>query len=156
MKLRTTKNEQRGVAAVEFALILLASVFLLPVVLLFARVFYHYNVLKQATQDAANAMAATPRIEMATSSGMNAAKARSSQMVFRAIADAGIAPSSELFVDLYCNGAQCIPGMPLVEVRATATFVLFDDFYRQTFRWLPDAYGPSWTFSAASDARYQN
>lgn len=156
MKIRTIKEKQRGVAAVEFALILLGTAFLLPVVLLFARVFYHYNVLKQATQDAANAMAATPRIELVTSAGMNAAKARSIQMVTRAIAAAGIAPSSELVVDVLCNGSPCVPGVAIVEIRAFAAFVLYDGFYRSTFRWLPDAYGPSWTFSATSDARYQH
>lgn len=156
MNLRTTRKKQRGVAAVEFALILLGTIFLLPVVLLFARVFYHYNVLKQATQDAANAMAATPRIELVTSAGMNAAKARSIQIVTRAISAAGIAPSSELVVDILCNGSPCVPGSAIVEIRAFAAFVLFDDFYRHTFRWLPDEVGPSWTFSATADARYQH
>lgn len=150
------RERQRGVAAVELALILLFSSFLLPVVFLFARVFYHYNVIKQATQDAANAMASTPRIELVTFAGMAAAKARSEQMVMNAISAAGIKPPETLIVDFFCNGVTCVAATPVVDIRVYASFSLFDGFYRDTWPWLTDPYGPSWTFSASSDAPYQN
>ena len=150
------RKRQRGVAAVELALILMGTAFLLPAIFLFARVFYHYSVIKQATQDAANTMAATPRMEMMTSAGMNATKARSMLLVTNAIAAAGIAPPANLVVDIDCNGIPCVAATPVLEVRVFASFTLFDEFYRATFPWLPDAMGPSWTFSAASDAPYQN
>lgn len=150
------KERQGGVAAVELALLLLFSSFLLPVVFLFARVFYHYNVIKQATQDAANAMAMTPRIELVTFPGMAAAKARSSQMVLSAITAAGIKPPETLIVDVFCNGGPCVAATPVVEIHVNASFSLFDGFYRDTWPWLTDPYGPSWTFSASSDAPYQN
>lgn len=150
------KERQRGIAAVELALLLLFSSFILPVVFLFARVFYHYNVIKQATQDAANAMAMTPRIELITSSGMAATKARSIQLVISAIESAGITPPEDLIVEIYCSGGACVPAAPVVEVRVFASFTLYDGFYRDTWPWLTDPYGPSWTFNAASDAPYQN
>lgn len=156
MNAHIIRERQRGIAAVELALILVFTSFILPVVFLFARVFYHYNVIKQATQDAANAMAATPRMELVTSSGMTAAKARSVQMVVNAIAAAGIEPPEDLVVGVECNGGLCIAATPVVEINVAASFTLFDEFYLDTFPWLPDAYGPSWTFIAASDARYQN
>lgn len=156
MKPNLNKKRQRGIAAVELALILLFTSFILPVVFLFARVFYHYNVIKQATQDAANAMASTPRMELITSSGMAAVKARSVQLVISAIESAGITPPEELIVEIYCGGGACIAASPVVEIRVFAAFTLFDGFYMDTWRWLPDTYGPSWTFSAASDAPYQN
>lgn len=156
MKANDLRDRQRGIAAVELALILLFTSFILPVVFLFARVFYHYNVIKQATQDAANAMALTPRVELITSSGMASAKARSIQLVVSAIESAGITPPEDLVVEIYCSGSACVAATPVVEIRVFASFTLFDAFYIDTFRWLPDAYGPSWTFSAASDAPYQN
>ncbi|MBZ2206062.1 TadE family protein [Massilia soli] len=154
-----TRQRQRGIAAVELALILLATSFLLPAIFLFARVFYHYNVLKQATQDAANAMAMTPRMEMISASGMNAAKARSTQMVINAITSAGIRPPEELWVIIYCNGGvgMCIHSSAVVEINVSASFTLFDEFYIETAPWLPDTFGgPSWTFIATSNASYQN
>ena len=156
MKPHLNKKRQRGIAAVELALILLFTSFILPVVFLFARVFYHYNVIKQATQDAANAMASTPRMELITSSGMAAAKARSVMIVMDALTSAGITPPEDLVVGIECNGGLCVAATPVVEISVTASFTLFDGFYMDTWRWLPDAYGPSWTFSAASDAPYQN
>lgn len=156
MNAHIIRKRQRGIAAVELALILVFTSFILPVVFLFGRVFYHYNVIKQATQDAANAMAATPRMELVTSSGMNAAKVRSVQMVTNAIASAGIEPPEDLVVGVECNGGLCVSGMPIAEINVSASFVLFDEFYLDTFPWLPDEFGPSWTFSATSDARYQN
>ena len=119
MKAYFARRRERGVAAVEFALILILTFFLLPAVFLFARVFYHYNVIKQATQDAANALAASPRIELMTFAGMAAAEARSKQMVINAITASGIYPPD-------------------------------------TLMWLPDEIGPAWTFTATSDAPYQN
>lgn len=156
MKANFIGRKQRGAAAVELALILLFSSFILPAVFLFARVFYHYNVLKQATQDAANAMASTPRIELTTSAGMTAAIARSTQIVHAAIESAGIQPPEDLNVRIDCNGGLCIAATTAVEIRVTASFTLFDAFWRDTIRWLSDPIGPSWTFSAYSDAPVQN
>lgn len=150
------RQRQGGTAGVELALILLATSFILPVVFLFARVFYHYNVIKQATQDAAQAMASTPRVELITSSGMTAAKARSIRLVITAISSAGITPPEDLVVEIYCNGGACVAATPVVEVRVFASFTLFDGFWQDTRPWLSDSYGASWTFSAASDAPYQN
>lgn len=156
MKAHFARGRQRGVAAVELALILLFTFFMLPAVFLFARVFYHYNVIKQATQDAANAMAATPRIEMMTYAGMAAAKVRSEQMVLNAITSAGVFPPDTFLVDISCNGGTCGPSPTITGIRVYAQFSLFDAFWRDTIAWLPDPIGPAWTFSAASEAPYQN
>lgn len=156
MKTYLTRRREQGAAAVELALILVLSSFILPVVFLFARVFYHYNVLKQASQDAANAMAATPRIELITSSGMAAAKARSVQIVNTAIEAAGIKPPEDLVVEFDCNNGPCVAATPVAEIHVVASFTLFDAFWRDTLPWLSDPYGPSWTFSASADAPYQN
>lgn len=156
MKPHSLPGRQRGAAAVELALILVFTFFVLPAVFLFARVFYHYNVLKQATQDAANALAASPRIELTTFAGMAAAEARSKQMVINAITGSGIYPPDTMSIDVFCNGSTCGPSAAITEIRVFASFTLFDAFWRDTLIWLPDEIGPAWTFTAASDAPYQN
>ena len=156
MKAHFARDRERGAAAVEFALIMIFTFFLLPAVFLFARVFYHYNIIKQATQDAANAMAATPRIEMMTYGGVAAAEARAKRMVLEAITSAGIYPPDTFAVGVYCNGGTCTPSPPITGIRVFAQFSLFDAFWRDTITWLPDPMGPAWTFSATSEAPYQN
>jgi Flp pilus assembly protein TadG len=154
---RCQRRRQRGAAAVELALILIFSGFLLPVVFLFSRVFYHYSVIKQATQDAANYMAVLPRIEMVTPAGMALAQVRAKDIVKNAIAEAGIKPPEDLIIDVRCNNnASCVSSIAVEAVQVEATFILVDDFWQDTGPWLPDAFGSSWTFSASSDAIYQN
>lgn len=148
---------QGGIALIELALILVLSSFLLPVLFLFARVFYHYNVLKQATQDAANHMAAMPRIELMTSAGMAAAKGRAENMVIAAISEAGITPPEEIVIEVLCNnGGACASSVPVTEVQVIALFILFDGFWQDTGRWLSDESGASWTITTSSSATFQN
>lgn len=151
-------ERQRGVAAVELALILVVSSFLIfPVVFLFARVFYHYNVLKQATQDAANFMASVPRIELSTNSGLLATQARATAMVMAAISEAGITPPEDLLIRVSCNnGGVCKTSAPVEDVQVIAIFKLVDGFSQDSWRWLPHDSGYSWEFEAISNARYQN
>ncbi|MFZ3287535.1 MAG: TadE family protein, partial [Telluria sp.] len=95
---------QGGVAAVELAIIMCLTAFLLPTIFLFGRVFLQYNVLKQATQDAANYMASIPLAELRNSSKVVAATTRAQQMVTTAVAEAGITPSAALgSIFVYCN-----------------------------------------------------
>lgn len=151
------RRRQSGAAAVELALILIGSGFLLPVVFLFSRVFYHYNVIKQATQDAANYMAALPRVEMITPAGMALAQVRARDMVENAIAEAGIKPPEDLVIDVRCNNnSSCVSSIAVEDVHVEATFILVDGFWQDTGPWLPDAFASSWTFTASSDAIYQN
>lgn len=150
-------RRQRGIAAVELALIMIFTGFLLPVIFLFARVFYHYNVIKQATQDAANYMASVPRIEMYTSGGMTLVQARSRQMVINGIAEAGITPPEDLIITVRCNNnSTCSWATDVQDVQVDATFILADDFWQDTGRWLSGGRGSAWEFSATSTAIYQN
>ena len=150
------RGRQQGGAAVELALILVFSSFLLPVIFLFSRVFYHYNVIKQGTQDAANYVAALPRIEMSTSSSLLLAQARAKAIVENAIKEAGIKPPEDLAVGVFCNGGTCFSSVPVQSVKVEAGFKLVDGFWQDSARWLPDEERLSWTFIASSEAIYQN
>lgn len=154
---RCRHARQHGIAFVELALILIFTSFLLPVVFLFSRVFYHYNVIKQGTQDAANYMAALPRVETMTSSTLLLSQERAKTIVGNAIAAAGIKPPEGLIVSVNCNNnANCNPGVPVQRVRVYADFTLADAFWKDTGPWLPGPDGLSWTFTASSEAIYQN
>lgn len=150
------RSRQQGAAAVELALILVFSSFLLPVVFLFSRVFYHYTVIKQGSQDAADYMAALPRMETNASSSLLLAQARAKAIVDNAIEEAGIKPPEDLVVSVFCNGGTCASTVPVQSVRVEAVFKLGDAFWKDTGPWLPDADNLSWTFIASSEAIYQN
>ena len=57
---RRRQQGQRGAAAVELATILSATLFLLAALVLFGRLFYQYNVMKLACQDAARYLTSLP------------------------------------------------------------------------------------------------
>lgn len=151
------RRRQHGIAAVELALILILTSFLLPVVFLFSRVFYHYSVIKQGTQNAANYMAALPRMETQTTATLLLTQERAKAIVFNAISEAGIRPPEGLVVNVLCNNnANCNAAVPVQRVRVFADFTLADAFRQDTYPWLPDAASDSWTFTASSEAIYQN
>lgn len=58
------RKTQRGVAAVELALILPLLVGMLALTIFFARVFWHYTVAQKAAHDAARYVATVPQTEM--------------------------------------------------------------------------------------------
>lgn len=151
------RQRQRGVAAVELALILLMASFILPVVFLFARVFYHHNVLKQATQDAANYMASAPRIELMTPDGMSAVRDRAKKMVRDAVAGSGIRPPNNLTVDIRCNIDEVCDSLETFDdVEVKAVFTMVDGFRIYTRPWLQGGARPYWKFSASSSVTFQH
>ena len=150
-------GRQRGVAAVELAIILALNFFMLPVAFLFGRVLYDYNVIKQATEDAALYIAALPPQDIQSGPGMAAARERAQQMVVDAIAAAGIRPPESLEVVVECDGYGCVPTVPPAEYTVWASYTIFDGFVYVTYPFLPDASGNgSWSFSARSTARNLN
>ena len=83
-------TRENGTAAVELAIIVVMATTIIPFIFLFGRVFWHYNVLKQATYDAAQyvATSATSRM-MANSADVQAAAVA---MVNAAAQGAGMEP----------------------------------------------------------------
>jgi Flp pilus assembly protein TadG len=61
---RRPPSRPRGVAAIELALILCLTQALIPLLLLFGRVLWHYHVLKHAADEAALAVARQSLLEM--------------------------------------------------------------------------------------------
>lgn len=65
-RVQSANNRQRGVAAVEFALILPILMVLLVLIAFFGRLFWHYTVAAKAAHDVAIIVATAPRTEIAT------------------------------------------------------------------------------------------
>jgi hypothetical protein len=119
---------QRGVAAVELALILAFGLALAPSVVVLGRVFWTYTALQKATHDAARYLASVSVIDMTTSAKALAATDVARQMVVQAAAAAHISPAlSAGLVTVLCDGFNCgsAPGAPvLIQVHVSAT--MFD------------------------------
>lgn len=64
--MRRSAARQRGVAAIEFALILPLLVLVLVLIAFFGRLFWHYTVAARAANDVAVFLATAPRSELAT------------------------------------------------------------------------------------------
>ena len=152
---RTARRAERGVAAIELAIILTQTFVLLPAIFLFCRVFYQYNVLKQATHDAAQYVAALPpgkiRNKTAAADASNTAKA----MVVAAANAANINPVPGLSeVAVLCDAAaNCSgttePGTVRVSLQLTLTEIKYSGF---TAPFLDKDY--RWTINADSTVAY--
>jgi len=138
--LPSTRRAQGGVAAIEFALIILLIVTLMAAAYEFGRVTLQYNALQKATYDAARYLSSVPRVELTTIAGSNTAIATAKQMVRDAASAAGISlgnPSLP-FVDCNsCGSALLVPSTMRVYLFVTLT--RNDSLFAGLgFEWLPN------------------
>lgn len=107
---------QRGTAAVELSVLMLATVMLIVPTFVLCRTLWQYNVLKHATYDAARYIAAVPLYQLSDSSVDMRDVAK--QMVATSLIAAGVAPTSAKTallaqVDVLCPGVTaCKAGTP--------------------------------------------
>jgi Flp pilus assembly protein TadG len=130
------RRGQRGVAAIELAVILSGSLLLLPALVLFGRLFYQYSVMKSACRDAALYMASLPPAAVHDGTERNRAAGVAIRLVADAAEGAGITRSSVVTTAAVgCDGGSCgssIPG----SFRITTTY---------TFDGLGTGLLPNWT-----------
>ncbi|MYM97612.1 TadE/TadG family type IV pilus assembly protein [Duganella vulcania] len=104
---RPRASRQRGIAAIELALILPVLLILLVFPLFFGRLFWHYSVMERAAQDAAHYLSVIPLSEI-----RNSARAPALAAVAKSIVDAELAelaPGPDgIFVTIGCDTAQCV------------------------------------------------
>lgn len=79
------QRRQRGVAAIELALIMLFFLALLPVVLLFGRALFAYTALQKGVHDAARYMATLPLAQMSDADAATESAAFARSMVVGAM-----------------------------------------------------------------------
>ncbi len=88
-----TRRWQRGVAAIELALIMTFLTMILVPTFVIAHALWQYTVLKQATDNAARYFAALPLYQLSATDPDPRDVAK--QMVAKAVVDAGVVPASE-------------------------------------------------------------
>jgi hypothetical protein len=89
-RLARMARRQRGVAAVELAMILLLSVAMVPLLLTLGSVFWYYNALQKGIHDANRYLASTPAAEASTPASQVGAVGVAQRMVIDAGLGAGL------------------------------------------------------------------
>lgn len=131
MNLGLPWRRQRGVAAVEFAVLLPCLALVLASLILCARFMWHYTVAHKAAQDAARYMATVPAVEMRSPALAVQAKAVAVEIAAREMAD--LAPGSALPVaDVLCDSNSCgvLIGVVPSTVKVTLAFRMRDPIFK--------------------------
>jgi Flp pilus assembly protein TadG len=142
---------QRGVAAVEFAVILPVLLGVLAFCLFFGRVCWHYTTAEKAAHDASRYLSAVPSIEWRTP-----ARAANVVLVARAIAEqevAGLNPGPYApVITVACDAITCDGFSTPANIAVTVRLAMFDErFYNFTSDTLGDA---PLTLTASVSMRY--
>jgi Flp pilus assembly protein TadG len=118
---------QRGVATIELALIFAVSFALFPFVLWFGRVFYEYNVMRKASEEASRYLASLSQIEVTTASTWLQAMATATQMIATASTGAGLNTVPDL-IQIACHPVACgTPNAPPTSFELTFSVSMTDD-----------------------------
>lgn len=143
---------QRGVAAIELALIMTFTVVILVPTFVIAHALWQYTVLKQATDNAARYIAALPLYQLSATDPDPRDVAR--RMVAQAAVDAGVVAAAEensffANVEAYCPGVvNCRSSIPDTVVVGTYLTVIDPSSLSLG--------GAPWTFATISTVPYGN
>jgi hypothetical protein len=126
---RLSGRAQRGIAAVEFAVILPVLITMLAFPVFFGRVFLHYTVAQKAAHDAAIYLSNISMIDMGDTN-----RARAAADVAQGIVDTEIAhlePGHEgrADVQVQCDGGPCGNDRPS-EITVHVRMRVYDDFFK--------------------------
>ena len=129
----TKLRRQRGIAAVELALVLPVLLVLLAMPLMFGRVFWHYTVAQKAAQDGVRYLATIPLSEM-----RSPLKVAYSVAVAQAIVDqelAGLNPGEDaIAVSINCDGVTCnglvVPSAVSIQVQMRVYDIFIAEYTR--------------------------
>jgi hypothetical protein len=130
MKQTMPVARQRGVAAIELAILLPILLIGLASLVLLAQYMWHYTVVNRAAQDAARFMSTIPRTEMNSRILAGRASDVATEIVRRELSD--LAPEDELgdpIIDCDTDDCGFQAGIPHT-VRVAVTF----DFYDRIFQ----------------------
>jgi Flp pilus assembly protein TadG len=118
---------QRGVAAVEMALLLPIFLVLLMLPLYFGRVFWHYSVVQSAAQDAARYLSSVPQIEMKDPNKIAAVVSVANTIITAEIAELNPGNYAPV-VTVQCGSATC-SGFALPSTVTVNIQLLMEDIF---------------------------
>lgn len=126
------RTAERGIAAVEFAMLSSLLLVLLTVPLFFGRVFWHYTAIQKAAHDAAWFLATVPQNDM-----KNQTRALDAAKVADYIAKsevAELAPGGDYapIVTIDCRPAGCGLGLPTT-VYVRVGVLMFDPLFQVSY-----------------------
>lgn len=123
---------QRGVAAVEFALLAMLLVVLLVAPLSMGRILWHYTVMQKAAHDAARYLAQVPDGELRTPNLVPHAERVARAIVAAELAD--LNPGDYVpAVTVQCDGVNCSGSASPVTVRVHIRIEVSDPFFGMNF-----------------------
>jgi Flp pilus assembly protein TadG len=125
------QRRQRGVAAVELALMMPILLALLTVPLIVSIYFWHYTAAQKAAQNAARYLSTISVQEMRAGNLALAAEAIATQMAQTQVAELTLAASAPV-VEVYCARVRCtgVGNRPLPQtIFVSVRMDLFDNFF---------------------------
>lgn len=117
-----SRQDRRGVAAIELALILSACILLVPAVLEIGGIFMHYAALHKAVREGARTMAALPPQALSTTGAASDSMAMVQSLVVETAQQAGLQASvapDKVYVG--CDKAMCEGTVPSSTVTVSAS-----------------------------------
>ena len=121
-------RRQRGLAAVELAIVMPVLVLLLMFPLYLGRVFWHYTVIQHAAQDAARYLSRVPVSEITNSTRASSVAAVAKTIVDEEMAE--LAPGSAApDVLVTCGGGNCVGLSKPTTVRVFIQLQVEDIFF---------------------------
>lgn len=119
---------QRGVAAVELALVLPLLLIMLAVPLFFGRVFWHYTVAQKAAYDAVRYFATVPVTHMRNPNQVGYAVAVAHAIVAQVTADLNPGPYPPA-ISVLCDGLLCDGFSAPVKVKVGVRISMHDEMF---------------------------
>lgn len=121
-------SRQRGIAAVELALILPVLVLMLIFPLYLGRVYWHYTVIQHAAHDAARYLSKAPDTEMSNPARAVAVASVADTIIAMELAE--LAPGAYPYVaQVNCDSGPCVGYSKPSKVRVSIQLLVEDIFF---------------------------
>ncbi len=122
------RNRSRGVAAIEFAIILPILITLIAFPIFIARVFMHYSVAQKAAHDTVLVLARIPQSEVRNENFFKANVDLTKSIAESELEELNPGSGNSVYVTVLCDENQCGPAVPKF-VRVTVQMHMRDDYF---------------------------